>query len=175
MSTILVCFSAFLFSWYFLTTKFFDQSLGVANSWSWTFEGGTPATSTERSPVVSFGAPGTYEVSLTVSNAIGSNSITKTDYIIINDIEPTADFESIVSWNTVVFNNNSTDGLSYLWDFGDGTTSIEANPVHVYSSLNQDYEVTLITGNGCDADTLTQSILTTNTNNPSGEDTSFNL
>jgi gliding motility-associated-like protein len=43
---------------------------------------------------------------------------------------------------SVQFINNSTDADSWLWDFGDGSTSTDENPVHIYSSFGE-YEVTL--------------------------------
>lgn len=55
---------------------------------------------------------------------------------------------------TVTFSNNSQNGNSYLWDFGDGTTSVDLMPVHVYSALGF-YTVTLIAdGGACGADEL---------------------
>lgn len=48
---------------------FTDASQGSISSWSWVFEGGTPATSAEQNPVVIYGQAGSYRVSLTVSNA----------------------------------------------------------------------------------------------------------
>lgn len=54
---------------------------GVPSSWSWSFPGGTPSSSTLENPTVSYANPGKYDVSLTVSNSAGSNSITLSDYI----------------------------------------------------------------------------------------------
>ncbi|MFT5818835.1 MAG: PKD repeat protein [Crocinitomix sp.] len=50
----------------------------VTDEYSWTFPGGTPAYSTEASPIVTYAAPGIYDAQLTVSNAAGSESLTKT-------------------------------------------------------------------------------------------------
>lgn len=64
------------------TVNFFDNTnLAEANSWSWSFPGGNPATSTIQNPTVQYATAGAYEVSLTVTNANGSNSITKTNYV----------------------------------------------------------------------------------------------
>lgn len=63
------------------TVSFTDTSSPAATSWLWTFEGGTPATSTSQNPTVTYSAVGTYDVSLSVSNAYGSDEITMTDYI----------------------------------------------------------------------------------------------
>ena len=56
----------------------------------------------------------------------------------------------------VHFTNMSVNGMSFLWDFGDGTTSTSLNPYHTYSSLGN-YTVSLIVdGGACGADTLTE-------------------
>ena len=58
---------------------FADLSTGDPVSWKWTFENGTPATSTQKvPPFVKFNQPGTYRISLIVSNALGSDSLTQT-------------------------------------------------------------------------------------------------
>jgi PKD repeat protein len=64
---------------------FQDSSLYAPTNFTWTFQGGTPATSTSSAPVVQWSTPGTYSVALTVSNANGNNSITKASYITISN------------------------------------------------------------------------------------------
>ena len=61
--------------------SFTDQSANIPTSWSWTFEGGSPATSTEQNPTVTYDEPGEYTVTLVASNAYGSSTETKTAYI----------------------------------------------------------------------------------------------
>jgi PKD repeat protein len=76
--------------------SFADYSTGEITSYSWEFEGGTPATSTEQNPTVLYETPGTYDVSLTVSNGDDSNTYTQSDYIIVNtctDINEVEDME----------------------------------------------------------------------------------
>jgi PKD repeat protein len=64
--------------------KFYDRSYnGPVENRTWTFEGGTPATSTDQDPTVQFDSPGYKMVTLTVSNSAGSDEITKSDYIYI--------------------------------------------------------------------------------------------
>lgn len=63
--------------------KFLDKSFFGATSWSWTFQGGTPATSTAQNPTITYATPGTYSVSLTATNPNGSNTKTKTSYITV--------------------------------------------------------------------------------------------
>jgi PKD repeat protein len=62
---------------------FTNQSTGNPTSYSWTFAGGTPSTSTATNPTVVFNSPGTYTISLTANNANGSNTNTKTAYITV--------------------------------------------------------------------------------------------
>jgi Zn-dependent metalloprotease/PKD repeat protein len=66
-----------------LQVKFVDLSGNKPNSWLWTFDGATPASSTQQNPAVSYSVPGTYKVTLKATNTAGSNSITKEGYIIV--------------------------------------------------------------------------------------------
>ncbi len=68
------------------TINFYDNSYFNPTSWSWTFQGGTPATSTSSVPVVSWSTPGTYSVSLTATNANGSNTLTKLAYVTVSSV-----------------------------------------------------------------------------------------
>ena len=52
--------------------------------WNWTFAGGTPSVSTAQNPVITYNSPGVYDVTLTVSNAAGSNSLTRTGIIVVS-------------------------------------------------------------------------------------------
>jgi len=62
--------------------------------------------------------------------------------------KPTMDFFWVIEGYTVTFTSVVTNTDSYLWDFGDGTTSTEAHPVHTYE-VSGDYDVTLtVKGNG---------------------------
>jgi PKD repeat protein len=70
---------------------------------------------------------------------------------------PVADFSWIENSFVVTFTNESTGGGTYLWDFGDGQTSTEANPVHTYASGGS-YIVTLTITNDCDTDVYTEQI-----------------
>jgi PKD repeat protein len=63
------------------TVVFTDLSQGGPTSWSWSFPGGNPANSTLQNPHVIYSTPGTYNVSLTITSPLGTNSITYTSYI----------------------------------------------------------------------------------------------
>jgi len=66
------------------SVQFTDLSTNTPTSWSWAFEGGTPATSTAQNPTVTYNTAGTFNVTLTATNAAGSDGETKIDYITVN-------------------------------------------------------------------------------------------
>jgi hypothetical protein len=69
-----------------------------------------------------------------------------------NDLKVHAAAEYSISNNVVTFTNASINATTYLWDFGDGETSTQQNPVHTF--LYGNYTVTLIAGNLCNTDTI---------------------
>lgn len=65
--------------------QFSDKSLYGATSWLWEFEAGTPATSTDKNPVVTYSAPGSFKVKLTVNNSTNNPKVKEVDdYIVVN-------------------------------------------------------------------------------------------
>jgi PKD repeat protein len=60
-----------------------SSEVGASGGVSWTFQNGTPATSTATSVVVTYATPGTFSVSLTATNSIGSNTMNKTSYVTV--------------------------------------------------------------------------------------------
>jgi len=116
--------------------SFTDLSLGDPISWLWTFEGGTPASSTDQNPMgVLYSSAGEFDVSLEVTGVTGSNSFTMPDYItIVDDIEVTASIVAsttdICQGDEVEFNVSAINGgnsPSYQWkingtDVGTGGT-----------------------------------------------------
>jgi PKD repeat protein len=68
------------------SVNFTDMSIGSVTSWEWLFEGGTPATSNEQNPTVTYSFEGVFDVVLTVSNGTNSNTTTKTDYITVDHV-----------------------------------------------------------------------------------------
>lgn len=67
--------------------NFIDQSLGNPSTWVWNFPGGTPASSNEQNPVITYNTPGTYAVSLSVTNANGSDTKVLENYITVESNE----------------------------------------------------------------------------------------
>jgi len=70
---------------------------------------------------------------------------------------PISDFSWIENSFVVTFTNASTGGGTYLWDFGDGETSTDENPVHTYATGNG-YTITLTITNDCGTDFYTEQI-----------------
>ena len=71
---------------------------------------------------------------------------------------PTSIFSSSDSLLTTSFTDQSTGGpTTYLWDFGDGNTSTQANPTHTYASSGT-YVVCLVTTNSCGADSSCSTV-----------------
>ncbi|MEO6301960.1 MAG: S8 family serine peptidase, partial [Bacteroidia bacterium] len=66
-----------------VSISFIDSSLYAPTNFTWTFQGGTPATSTSSNPSVFWASPGTYSVSLKAANANGNNTKVKLSYITV--------------------------------------------------------------------------------------------
>ena len=67
------------------SVQFTDQSDGDNLTYSWSFPGGTPATSTNQNPLVTYASAGIYTVSLTVTNAAGSDLKSVSGYVIVGN------------------------------------------------------------------------------------------
>ena len=68
------------------SVNFTDGSFGDITSWSWTFEGGTPASSTQQNPTVTYNEVGDYDVILTISDTQGNTeTLTRNDYIHVRE------------------------------------------------------------------------------------------
>lgn len=143
------------------TIQFTNLSSLNATSFQWFFPGGVPATSTENNPVVTYPNAGTYSITLVASNAAGTDTLVKTDAVLILP-RPTAAFQVSVVGGTVYVVNLSMDAGQFFWDFGDGTTSTFPAPSHTYSVSGQ-YVITLIATGICGSDTTQQMVGVVNT------------
>ncbi len=139
-----------------LIVDFQNTSSDNVETWLWTFEGGDPASSTEENPIVTYTQPGTYDVTLTVSNPQYTQTITLSELVVVYDV-PDVDFDYFDDLFDVQFTNLSNGGDSYLWDFGDGNTSSEENPFHTYGAEGT-YDVTLTVTNQCGSVSYSTSI-----------------
>lgn len=91
--------------------QFNDLSSNTPTAWSWTFPGGSPATSTLQNPVITYPATGVYTVNLTTSNAIGASApfISTVSVVGAPTVAPLS--ESICTGQSVTFSLNTNAGL----------------------------------------------------------------
>ena len=140
-----------------LLVQFMDQSSGVIDSWLWSFPGGTPNSSTEQNPQILYENPGTFDVTLEVTNSAGSNEIHQEDFIVV-DLPIFAGFDYVVNENEVTFINSSQNATFFQWDFGDNSAeSTEQNPIHQYAQPGI-YMVTLVATNPLCGSAITQVV-----------------
>lgn len=125
-------------------------SYGSITGWEWDFDNDGKTDSTEQDPEYTYLETGNYNVKLKVtSDHSKTNTTMIRDYIIVtNDpvVSFTADVTSGDSPLSVGFMTETPEGLkinSYSWNFGDGKSSKEENPVHVYETPGT-YDVSLI-------------------------------
>jgi PKD repeat protein len=133
---------------------FTDASVN-ASEWVWEFgQGASPASANTEGPhIVTYSSQGFKTVSLTING-----NLTETKEACVEVVaNPVADFGFTGMDFTVQFTNNSTNAESYVWDFGDGNTSIEANPSHIYAEAGS-YMVTLEANNTICADEIVYEV-----------------
>ena len=149
-----------------LTVQFSDQSTNAPTSWSWTFGDGSSVNATVQNPVHTYQASGTYNVSLTASNAGGSNTSTRTNYIVVSAAPvtpPAANFTGTPTSGTaplaVTFTDLSANVPTvWSWTFGDGSSvnATAQNPVHTYLAPGT-YTVSLTASNAGGSNTSTRT------------------
>ncbi|WP_426702187.1 PKD domain-containing protein [Rhodanobacter sp. Col0626] len=151
-----------------LTASFTNSSTdtgGKITAYAWTF--GDSSTSSVASPSHTYVKPGTYTVTLKVTDDSGATD-TKTQSVTVSDDTtppvgtPVANFTSSVNGLIASFTNSSTDTggtiSAYAWSFGDGGTSAVANPSHTYAAAGT-YTVSLkVTDNTGATNTKTQQV-----------------
>lgn len=141
-----------------LAVAFTDLSANAPTSWQWSF--GDGASSITQSPTHTYAEVGSYTVSLTVTNASGSDTEEKANYIVVGTPGPHADFTATPTSGqpplTVQFTDTSTNGADiWSWDFGDGGYAHEQHPQHTYTAAGS-YTVTLTAWSEAGTETATK-------------------
>jgi PKD repeat protein len=155
-----------------LTVNFADQSwdsLGTITGWTWDFGDGN--TSGDPSPSHTYGAPGSYDVTLTVTDDNGASDMAYQQVAVYEGNQaPVAAFSAEANRLVVTFTDQSSDldGViaAWSWDFGDGASSTEQNPTHTYTASGT-YNVTLtVTDDDGDTGLASQALSVTDVNQP---------
>jgi PKD repeat protein len=127
--------------------NFTNLSEGTITGYTWTFVGGTPATSTEQNPVVTYSQAGTYDVVLTVTDGTNEATQTLTGFITVNAVPATPSIttasgtSNICSGSTVVLSSSSS--LNNTWSTGENTQEISVSQAGTYTLT--------VTENACSA------------------------
>ena len=147
-----------------LLVHFTDLTFGPPTSWNWSFGDGN--ISSLQNPAHLYVTPGLYAVSLTAANSGSSATEVKEGYIEVTNISSGQPPEVSFTANPVTGDaplnvrfNSTVSGsapFTYLWTFGDGTTSTDQNPVHTYASAGT-YDVSLTVTNAYGTDTATKA------------------
>ncbi|MCY7410894.1 MAG: T9SS type A sorting domain-containing protein [Chitinophagales bacterium] len=106
---------------------YFDASLNAPTSWMWTFEGGSPSTSTTQNPIgICYNTPGAYDVTLVTTNAYGSDTLLMNNFMTVNATPP---FPTI---SQTGYTLTSSIASTYQW---------QQNSIDIPGATNQTYTV----------------------------------
>ncbi len=144
-----------------------DFPIETRKNWLWIFGDGN--TNKGLAPSYIYQNTGSFTVELQVSNSFGvQKSLTRTNYITVNRPSVTSSFTFTTSSYrapfTATFVNNSINtsnvkSTTYFWDFGDGNTSNEINPIHIYNATGSFTTSLQVTGSYGIASKVTASII----------------
>jgi PKD repeat protein len=140
------------------TVNFTNTSTNYPTTYSWSFPGGSPATSTANNPSVTYNTSGTYSVTLTATNQWGSKTITQTNTITVGAAPATPVISAsgpttFCSGGSVVLTSSQPTGN--VWSNTGTTAAVTVSTSGVYS-------VTYTDANGCTA-TSAPTTVTVNT------------
>ena len=135
----------------------FSNSTTDAITTFWNFGDGT--TSTDVNPIHTYTTPGAYTVTLVTTSASGcSDTLVRSQYIniaqpqvSINDLPKKGCAPLPVTFSATITSNEPV--TNYLWDFGDGTTSSDISPTHIFAIGVYDIKLTITTAGGCSTTT----------------------
>jgi len=136
-----------------LTVRFSDTSSNNPTAWNWNFGDGSIVNASLRNPIHTYANAGTFTVSLNATNAAGSNTSTKANFITVSVPAPVSNFSANRTTGrvplTVLFTDTSTNSpTSWNWSFGEGSFSAQQHPTHTYMVVGN-YSVSLkVTNSG---------------------------
>jgi PKD repeat protein len=151
---------------------FYDNSAGLITSWNWTFEGGTPGTSTAQNPVVTYNTLGVYDVKLIVDDGTVRDTLLISDYIDVTTIPaqpntPTGPDELCGGGTGYTYTTDSVPiAIDYTWSIdpasagtitGTGTSAT----VDINNSFSGSMDIKVSANNQCGNGTWSQILPTT--------------
>jgi PKD repeat protein len=119
----------------------------TVTGWQWSFPGGTPSTSTDSMPLITYNTPGIYPVSYTASTSAGNGTVSATNYITVssstatNQSTTSESFESITIPNTDWKVDNTSDGVYWKQSTTVGSTGTKCMFINNFSNTANDVEV----------------------------------
>jgi PKD repeat protein len=144
-----------------LAVAFTDSSTNTPTAWSWSFGDGNTTGAASQNPVHLYTAAGLYNITLTATNEGGSGSYSRTGYVNVSPALSVVGFNGTPVSGSVPLNVNFTDSstntpTAWSWDFGDGGSSNDQNPLHKYTAPGS-YDVTLTVTNAGGINSSTRS------------------
>ncbi len=132
--------------------NFSDISSGNPTSWSWTFTGGTPSSSTSQNPTnICFLTAGTYSATLSVTNAFGTDDTTITITIVpVPTVNAGSDVTIVAGESTNLIASASTSG-SYVWTPASSISPTTGANITANPTVSTTYTVTFTDASGCSA------------------------
>lgn len=146
-----------------VAVEFVNNSTGSANSLTTWYYGDGATSNDPAAPNHLYAGPGTYTVSLSVRDTVTGCSDSASITVIVHP-RPVAVFagQDVCLGTAVQFTNSSTIStgtMTYSWDFGDTTSSIDINPSHLYASIGiKNVTLVVTSNNGC-SDTVAHSLI----------------
>ncbi len=126
----------------------------------WEWFSNNMLVSQEQNPFLEFPAAGSYDIRLEVTGISGCVSSITQSVTVVDGPDPSFTVSDVCVQEGVQFNNTSQGSVtSYLWDFGDGTTSTTANPLYTYDQPG-DYTVRLTAYNAAGCESYVDQIVT---------------
>jgi len=146
------------------SVQFMDISSNQPTSWSWTFTGGTPATSTAQNPIVTYSSTGTFAVQLKATNSFGNNTVTSNSYVTINPAMVAPTVQQAGTLLSCVPATYST----YQW-YKSGVIIPGATTSQITVSQRGDYSVFVTNPEGCSVTSPMLQVLNLGVNNITSE------
>jgi hypothetical protein len=174
---------------------FSDNSTGNVTSWSWSFPGGTPSTSTAQNPVVTYSSPGLYGATLTVSDGVTTSTFAQGNVFLVMSSAPTVNTGCSISSNSnagngfgigissfslanIVSNTSYNDGAYNDYSCSQWTTLTQGNTYNAAittGTVNAEGAVVYIDLNNNGIFETTEAVITYPNNNSGTRTLSFTV